>query len=368
MVIHIFNPEHDIMLADGRSTATAPHAARALRGDLGFLPALWAHNGDVILVDDVGASIAAWRAVRRYTADVIFLSWFELSCIDFSASENIVIDPWGWDSAVVRSLLQTSPSLERFVPDERQLASIRSMSNRRFALERILPELLKRDERFVGQACYVSDFDALLDTMERQESCVVKAPWSSSGRGVRYFRSAPDAAQRAWCRNVIRRQGGATVEPLYDKVADFAMEFAAQPDGTVDYRGLSLFLTLKGAYTSSIIASEQDKQRLLTRYIEPELLATTQQAATECAALALKESGYVGPFGIDMMVVNDRATGRRRVHPCVEMNLRRTMGHVALALAGDDTTPQRLMTIRKEGPFRLHITTTGENLLNTAAP
>jgi hypothetical protein len=53
---------------------------------------------------------------------------------------------------------------------------------------------------------------------------------------------------------------------------------------------------------------------------------------------------YEGPFGIDMMVVaNPDATSEKSLaadieerqfllHPCVEINLRRTMGHVALAL------------------------------------
>ena len=34
------------------------------------------------------------------------------------------------------------------------------------------------------------------------------------------------------------------------------------------------------------------------------------------------------PLGIDMMLI--RMGGAVRLHPCVELNLRRTMGHVAL--------------------------------------
>lgn len=37
---------------------------------------------------------------------------------------------------------------------------------------------------------------------------------------------------------------------------------------------------------------------------------------------------YAGPLGIDMMVVRQDDT--LLLHPCVEMNLRATMGHVAL--------------------------------------
>ena len=49
--LHIFNPEHDIALASNMERFTAPHAGRQLRGDLGYLPAFWAEEGDVVIVD-----------------------------------------------------------------------------------------------------------------------------------------------------------------------------------------------------------------------------------------------------------------------------------------------------------------------------
>ena len=49
--LHIFNPEHDIALASNLTNFTAPHAGRQLRADLGFLPALWADEGDYVWVE-----------------------------------------------------------------------------------------------------------------------------------------------------------------------------------------------------------------------------------------------------------------------------------------------------------------------------
>ena len=57
MKLHIFNPEHDIALAANQECFTAPHAGRRLRTDLGFIPAFWASEGDMVLVDDVEAAI-----------------------------------------------------------------------------------------------------------------------------------------------------------------------------------------------------------------------------------------------------------------------------------------------------------------------
>ena len=49
MKLHIFNPDHDLALAANQKIFTAPHAGRLLRGDLSFIPALWADDGDLVL-------------------------------------------------------------------------------------------------------------------------------------------------------------------------------------------------------------------------------------------------------------------------------------------------------------------------------
>ena len=63
MKLHVFNPEHDLALAANLSNFTAPHAGRQLRADLGFLPALWAGDDDVVLV---GNTEDAERCYRRF--------------------------------------------------------------------------------------------------------------------------------------------------------------------------------------------------------------------------------------------------------------------------------------------------------------
>ena len=48
------------------------------------------------------------------------------------------------------------------------------------------------------------------------------------------------------------------------------------------------------------------------------------------------------------------------------MNLRRTMGHVALALSPDEHGPQGLMRIyTSSGKYKLRVSATNDNLLDT---
>ena len=50
MTLHIFNPEHDMSLAQNSPNYTPSRAALQIRNDLAFLPYIWAKQGDAVLV------------------------------------------------------------------------------------------------------------------------------------------------------------------------------------------------------------------------------------------------------------------------------------------------------------------------------
>ena len=153
----------------------------------------------------------------------------------------------------------------------------------------------------------------------------------------------------AWVRNVIASQGSVMAEPYYNKVKDFGMEFEAAADGTIRYLGLSLFHTVNGAYVGNILATESVKCDMISRYIPVCLLDSVKQTITD----QLRLPGYVGPFGIDMMVVKNVQPSTFNVqlslHPCVEINLRRTMGHVALSISPTDDDIRAVMRVLYDG-------------------
>jgi hypothetical protein len=142
------------------------------------------------------------------------------------------------------------------------------------------------------------------------------------------------------------------VEPYYDKLLDFGMEFMSDGRGTVDYLGLSLFHTVNGAYTGNVLETEEHKMEMLSHYIDASLITGLQSAI--CSEMgSLLKGHYAGCFGVDMMMV--RMDGQTMVHPCVEVNLRRTMGHVALALSRHEENLGRIMQISFDREFRLKI-------------
>ena len=353
MKLHIFNPEHDIALASGLSNFTAPHAGRQLRHDLGFLPALWAAEGDAVLVDDPVQAEHSWRRLvyrlntltgcsRLTVGGRSFLQWKH-----FVAPKDIsAIDPWGWNSALRATLLRGAVD-ERLMPDAEALQTIRNLSHRRVAAQ-LLSAL--RIDGTVGEAVECQTELQVEALLARHGRLVMKAPWSSSGRGLRFLN--PDnnfqnsTFLSGWFRNVVAAQGCVMVEPFYHKVKDFGMEFFSDGHGQVSYLGLSLFHTENGAYTGNILATEKVKRDMISHYVSVDLLDTVQQ--TICQRMGgIVGHQYCGPFGVDMMVVSTLSPqpSTLSLHPCVEINLRRTMGHVALAMAPADDDIRLAMRI-----------------------
>lgn len=355
ITIHIFNPEHDIALAANLSNFTPPHAGRQLRSDLGFLPALWAENGDAVLVDDAGRAEQRYKRLvqslnrqmgrRFYAADVAFVGLKQLNKI----GQIDAVNPWGWNVAQ-KAQLKRSGVAEVLLPTDTQLAEIRELSHRRTSA-RLLP--LLQQEGTVGEAyeCFTEgDVTTLLGRYDRM---VLKAPWSSSGRGLRFVTFDTFTPQvKGWLRHLLEAQGSVMAEPFYDKEKDFGMEFFVTETGEIRYEGLSLFHTANGAYTGNILATESLKRGMISHYISLDLLDTVKEKVKQELKTVFKDK-YVGSFGIDMMIVKGEKFG---LHPCVEINLRRTMGHVALSLSPTDDDVVRVMRIEyNEGQYRMKI-------------
>ena len=300
MTLHLFNPEHDIALAAHLAHFTPPHAARQLKADLCWLPALWANADDAVLVENAEyARKACSRRLKLLGRKAPqFVERQQLPQLEITR-----VEPWGWDAALATDLKRWGVPAD-ILPSDALLEQYRQLSHRHTSAQ-LLPAL--RIEGTVGEAVECATLEQVEDCRERWGQIVVKSPWSSSGRGVHF------SVQEGWINNVLKVQGSVMVEPYYNKVKDFGMEFERDKDGEVRYLGLSLFHTKNGAYIGN---------------------------------------------GIDMMIVNADGKskmndGRCLLHPCVELNLRRTMGHVALSMTPIDDDICKVMRI-EQMHLRIH--------------
>lgn len=347
MKLHIFNPEHDIALANHRKRFTPPRAARLLRHDCGFLPALWADVGDLVLVDDVVLAEKALLHYENIVRKARFVTIDDLKRL-YHEELQLEVEPWGWDLSVCDQLKRAGTA-EWLLMDDGRLETVRTLSNRKFSSEvltRLREAFDTSESLLVGESWYADSMEEVRRLLSLNKKSVLKEPWSCSGRGVRMTDGLPDEALSNWILRVIRQQGGIMVEPYYNKVTDFGMEFSADDD-KVCYRGLSLFRTENSFYTGNVIATEETKRAELLRFVPDSLLVAVQKRI-ESELTPVLHGVYQGPLGVDMMVVEPESDrSEYRLHPMVEINLRRTMGHVAIDLADRIALPNNQILLMR---------------------
>lgn len=325
MKLFVFNPENDLALANNQWNFIAPASARKMRLDLETLPVWW-----------TSASDRVW--VSRYPVHqpLGLLSLNDRFLVRPGDCPAGSVEPWGW-SPLIKSQLQRGGVDDSLLPDEEQLRTLREFSGRKFAV-RVLQNLrsaavahARWSDALCGRSYYCTTTEQIDALFRQYPRTILKAPWSGSGKGLRLGQPQLQPPLTGWCTRLIREQGGVVVEPLYNKVCDFACEFRADGRGHVCYEGLSLFTTThQGAYAGNVVAPEMEKEKVLAQWLDLRLLDWV------CCELSRLLSGtlgmaYSGPLGVDMMVCRSD-DGRFLLHPCVEINLRMTMGMVALEL------------------------------------
>jgi hypothetical protein len=153
---------------------------------------------------------------------------------------------------------------------------------------------------------------------------VMKAPWSSSGKGLMMV-SSPTS--RGWMQTTVAREGAVVCERWMDRVQDFALEFTVEESGAVRYEGLSVFRTSPtGRYVAHDFVTPEEQRAALMQWVsEEEVLRWCVWWQKRLEAEDIRAFSYAGPMGVDMLVDADG-----KINPCVELNWRMTMGHVAL--------------------------------------
>ena len=311
MVLHVFNPSHDEALAFGSGAYCPSSAARRMGSAFWDIAKWWKAPDDLILrlPDDgslKGVAAPDWERIER-------------------------IEPWGWDAHIVR-VLQRRGAPARLLPSAGDLARWRQLSSRRTAVA-LLEMLRQASEPDPAYAFLLKAESRWCTTIAEVRQAIadyggaamLKAPWSCSGRGV-WAAAAHDAPALQRAVKVLARQGAIEAEPLYERMADFAMEYESDGRGGVRFEGYSLFATSEsGGYQGNVVAPQAELEARIAAYgicTAAELQRLSQIAGSALATLV--GHGYSGPLGIDMMLTP------QGVHPCIEVNLRLTMGRVAI--------------------------------------
>lgn len=288
---YLFNPEHDLCLANGSAGFVPPASALKFGLDCsGILESVFGNDRDA-----VGLTV------------------------------------WGWNRTLKRQLLKNGFP-EEMLPSDSTLDEIRRLSHRRTAMQ--AQEYIRLHISDTGLLTgwipeEIRSMDGVLHFMERNSRAVFKAPWSGSGKGLRWIdRSSFSKSDKGWCINTMAKQGSIMAEVRENPVCEFAMLFSVSERHTV-FEGLSLFRTDNGAYKGNLLASDRFILNEIASFIPEKQIDEIQELLAEYIRKTFSGK-YTGYVGADMFICN---TGNGfRLCPCVEMNVRMTMGLLARKL------------------------------------
>lgn len=256
--------------------------------------------------------------------------------------------PWGWSLATKQRYLKMGVPADQ-LPSDEWLAEVRRLSSREFGVSYYarLNGLNGRDMLVPCQARFCTSLNEVQFSILNFKSSILKSPWSSSGRGnIIVGKDFTDQTTMQRIERVIREQGGIVVEPFYDnKALDFAMEFDITDEGAL-FVGYSVFSADEtGHYGGNVVASQVELLGIID---------LPQSLLDSLISYHIDELGklkYRGPVGIDMMRLWDG-----RVHPCVEVNFRRTMGWLAIQVYEKLGNADRLLAGNPEHGFSARVT------------
>ena len=280
----IFNPEHDLCIANGDENFVPPRSA------VGFAK----ENMDLT------EYLMRPNKQRRQ------------------------IIPWGWNHSLKKRLINEGID-PAALPSEEELQFIRTHSRREFALDVHShlwcgdPQVLGPDYRIVATS--VNEIEVFISA---NGSAVLKSPMSGSGIGIRFIREKLSESDEGWCRRTLDKQGSVIVERRFEIIKECAMLFECHHEG-IDFIGYSLFEARNGAYSKNILASNEEIEDMITGYIPRDTLIAIRENLTAILADTLV-GHYEGFLGVDQIIC--QADSPVYI-PVSEINLRMTMGLIA---------------------------------------
>lgn len=287
----LFFPSHDIALGNGVRHFNPPAAALTLQQDLAWLAGIWNQGLDSPL-------------------------------------------PWGWDWDT-REHIARNLGIKRInLPTDSDLEALRQLSSRHTTIS--ILEGLDYQGPMPRYLASEDELDAFISGMKDSgRDFVLKTPWSSSGRGL--IRSSVTDRETMTRRALatIRRMGGIMAETWLPKAQDFAMLFFVGHERTT-FIGYSLFDNEdNGTYRQGYLMSNDIIEDRLVSSVKTDVRHQLRQLQTSIPILLDRMFApffglpwQVGYVGIDMMTLRPEAQPLG-IMPCVEMNLRCTMGVVS---------------------------------------
>ncbi|MBQ0028987.1 MAG: hypothetical protein KBT32_00960 [Bacteroidales bacterium] len=325
--IWVMNFEHDLALAANDPYYIAPKVARAMNCDLRMLAFWLGETGKTWVMEEGNkrphlnehTQEAMQELGIDYTDKFISVSK-KGKRMELEVSDEL--RPWGWDPSVAFKPISYGVK-HPVIPD---LEHIRTWSHRNKTIS--LLKTLAESGLFDSKQTPIETNDQqLIKTLCENGQYLLKSPLSGSGRGLWWALNGYDFNVERWSKSIIERVGSVMIEPIWRKKSDYAMEFECR-NGQVEYVGLSHFeADSAGVYRCNRLEDDEQIEQQIASEIGDDKTVGQLKEAIGLWIIQNIAPNYNGVVGIDMLT--GEIGGETRLNPCVEINLRMTMGMAA---------------------------------------
>ena len=353
--IYLFNPTCEYAIANGNVTWQPNRLLQKMEYDLSALPLFFAKKNDFVLVDKI-PSLEFVELLEQFNIEIpnLILKNEAINNQQFINLPKNKLLPWGWSPAAHKLLFpfKESCSVEfQQSPVFKWTSEHRELTSRKFAAE-ILNQLQSNNPadyilpvEFAPKVCITqNDFETAI---QQWGTIMVKAPWSSSGRGLQPITKTP-VHPKVWEKvmGIVKEQGYAMAEPYLNKLLDVAFLFELK-QGKADFLGISNFCTnKKGQYDGNWLNGlPQTLEKRVLEFVDYVILEIRQPLINTInnSEMAIF---YEGVFGVDTLIYIDE-NQTLKINPCLEINVRHTMGLLSLRL-------EKLILQNKKGVYRIY--------------
>ena len=357
--IYYFNPTCELAIANGSFSYQAPLLLQEMERDLSILPFVFCTENDTVMTDNPPSA-----DFLQILADAGFRLPKFCSLTDLESLPNNSFDaiyPWGWSPAAHFKLknlkekcsetFKTSPIFNWSTEYKLLFERSTSLNFLVEVLNNNLPDWFISREMIGKKVNSCEEIDILLKS---HSPLVLKAPLSSSGRGIQIIRKTQlNTPNKQWISGVLKQQDYLIAEPFLEKLIDLSFQFQVLPSSEVNYLGYSIFETnsngqYKGTFIRPKLNQFADEKYATELEFMIEETANVLKTTLETSAYGIEHRGFLG---VDALIFKN---GKHlMMQPCIEINSRMNMGILTMFL-------ERRFHPESKGKFELFYGTQGE--------
>ncbi len=324
-----FNPTCELAVANGSPYYQPPAILKEFKNDLAGLMLWFAKKDDIVICHKTFSQEALEQL------DLMRLNSSSLKTRAEAIEEiserkyKTNIFPWGW-----------SPAEQYFVKNFKWTSDYNSeyfkkRYERKNAVELLRAICKESPGSFIISEnelpVIVSSVDEIETMLQKWPKLVLKAPLSSSGRGLQIIRKkALDDSKKQWIKTILEQQNYLICEPLLKKVADLSFQYKVDSKKEISYLGISYFNTNNnGQYQGHLLNTVPNEIETFKKLIPENYFDILAENILE----KLKQTiflEYESYIGVDAMLYKDEED--LKLQPCIEINPRCNMGILSMEI------------------------------------